>query len=226
MIEQSEEKVWITRTGKRFYPRKNNTADICVTLSEALKRGFSPSRGYNIQMRIKAKKEKELELRREKAEAEFGTINTFIFSKKPCKRKLEVVTNLEESRLLEIELNTIKRMLMIAGRISSSYGKSRYFYLRNKPGNNQNSIVEKVSLYKDKLYVSICVQFDDGAGTGINELMDVFFANNEYNGNVIEYDKYGDPHTHYFTYSQRDRAEVIRSILIEYIYHKYPEQFK
>ena len=225
MIEQSDEQVWITRTGKRFYPRKNNTADICVTLSEALERGLSPSREYNVQMRIKAKKEKELQLRREKAEADFGTINTFIFSKKPCKRKLDVVNKLEESRLLEIELSTIKRMLMQAGRINSSYGKSRYFRLRDKPGNHYNSIVESVSLYKDKPYISIYVQCDD-TDTSINELMGVFFANNEYKVSVIEYDKYGDPHTHYFTYLQHERAEVIRSILREYIYHKYPEQFK
>lgn len=225
MIEQSNEQVWITRTGKRFYPRKNNTADICVTLSEALERGLSPSREYNVQMRIKAKKEKELQLRREKAEADFGTINTFIFSKKPCKRKLDVVNKLEESRLLEIELSTIKRMLMQAGRISSSYGKSRYFRLRDKPGNNYNSIVEKVSLYKNTLYVSICIQLIN-TKTIINERMNVFFANNEYKGSAIDYDIGGNYHTLYFTYLQHERAEVIRSILREYIYHKYPEQFK
>lgn len=222
MIEQSEEKVWITRTGKRFYPRVNNTADICVTLSEALKRGLSPSREYNVQMRIKAKKEKELQLRREKAEADFGTINTFIFSKKPCKRKLDVVNKLEESRLLEIELSTIKRMLMLAGRRD---GKSRYFRLRDTPGNDYNSIVESVSLYKDTLYVSIWVQLIN-TRTSINERMNVFFANNEYKGSAIDYDRDGNSHTLYFTYLQHERAEVIRSILREYIYHKYPEQFK
>ena len=222
MIEQSNEQVWITRTGKRFYPRKNNTADICVTLSEALERGLSPSREYNVQMRIKAKKEKELQLRREKAEADFGTINTFIFSKKPCKRKLDVVNKLEESRLLEIELSTIKRMLMLAGRRN---GKSRYFRLRDTPGNDYNSIVESVSLYKDTLYVSIWIQ-PINTRTNINERMNVFFANNEYKGSAIDYDRDGNPHTLYFTYLQHERAEVIRSILREYIYHKYPEQFK
>lgn len=222
MIEQSDEQVWITRTGKRFYPRVNNTANICVTLSEALERGLSPSREYNVQMRIKAKKEKELQLRREKAEADFGNINTFIFSKKPCKRKLDVVNKLEESRLLEIELSTIKRMLMLAGRRN---GKSRYFRLRDKPGNNYNSIVESVSLYKDTLYISICIQLIN-TKTSINERMNVFFANNEYQGSAIDYDIGGNPHTLYFTYLQHEGAEVIRSILREYIYHKYPEQFK
>lgn len=225
MIEQSDEQVWITRTGKRFYPRVNNTADICVTLSEALKRGLSPSSGYITHMEIEAKKKKELELRRMKAEDKFGNINTFIFSKNSCKKKLEVVKNLREDQLLEIELGTIRKMLRTAGRISSSYGKSRCFRLRDKPGNNYNSVVESVSLYKDMLYVSICVQLIN-TRTSINERMNVFFANNEYNGSAIDYDRDGNPRTLYFTYLQHERAEVIRSILIEYIYHKYPEHFK
>ena len=224
MIEQSDEQVWITRTGKRFYPRKNNTADICVTLSEALKRGLSPSSGYITHMEIKARKEKELELRRMKAEDKFGNINTFIFSKNPCKKKLEVVKNLREDQLLEIELDTIRKMLRTAGR---RYGKNRYLNLRNKPGNNHNSTVKSVSLYSygDVLYVSIDIQCSNN-NTNINIPMDSFFNGKEYIGSIVEYDKYGDPHTRNFTYSQSEKAEVIRSILIEHIYHKYPEHFK
>lgn len=223
MIEQSEEKVWITKTGKRFYPRKNNTADICVTLSEALKRKLLPSFGYITHMEIKAKKEKELELKRLKAEDEFGNINSFIFSKKPCKKKLEVVKSLREDQLLEIELTTIKKMLRIAGR---RYGKNRVLNLRNKPGNNHNSTVKSVSYYSygDILYVSIDIQC--GNNTNINIPMDSFLNGKEYTSSIMEYDKYGDPHTRNFTYSQSEKAEVIRSILIEYIYHKYPEQFE
>jgi hypothetical protein len=77
----------------------------------------------------------------------------------------------------------------------------------------------------NRIYVSIDIQCGNN-NTNINIPMDSFFNGKEYTGSIIEYDRYGDPHTRNFIYSQSEKAEVIRSILREYIYHKYPEQFK
>lgn len=43
---RQKEVVWITKTGKLFYPKRNKSATIPITIFEARKKGYKPSRGY------------------------------------------------------------------------------------------------------------------------------------------------------------------------------------
>ena len=38
--------VWVSKTGKQYYPKRNKTATIALPLTEARRRGYKPSVGY------------------------------------------------------------------------------------------------------------------------------------------------------------------------------------
>ncbi len=46
--------VYVSRTGRQYYPRKTKTATIAIMLSEAVKRGYRPSRSYTTSLRRKS----------------------------------------------------------------------------------------------------------------------------------------------------------------------------
>ena len=50
---------------------------------------------------------------------------------------------------------------------------------------------------------------------------DDFFKKEEYRGTVIRNDRYGNPQTHYYVYDEKDKAEILKSICLEYIHAKY-----
>ena len=151
-------------------------------------------------------------------------INVEIFKRYVSKKKLEIINNLTTTELLAMKPETIKRIVKEAGR---SIGKSRDKVLRinhdRQRGNNWNSTVEAVELIKGNLYLNIYFQTDN-TDTNICEKYVTFMQVDEYHGKHYTTNYYGDSNPQYFTYTQKDKARVIKSILLEYLFTKYADK--
>ena len=151
-------------------------------------------------------------------------INQELFKRYAPKKKLEIINNLSTSGLLATTPETIKRIAKEAGR---SIGKSRDKVLRinqdRQRGNNWDSLVEAVEYIKDNLYLNIYFQMDS-TDTNICVKHEVFFKGEQYTGRYYTTNRYGDSVPHYFSYDRQDKAGVIKSILLEYVYTKYADK--
>ena len=148
-------------------------------------------------------------------------INVELFKRYAPKKKLEIINNLSTSELLATTPETIKRIAKEAGR---SIGKSRDKVLHidqdRRSGNNWNSSVEAIEYINGNLYLNVYFQMDS-TDTNICVKHEVFFKGGEYTGRHYTTNRYGDSVLHYFTYDRNDKAGVIKSILLEYVYTKY-----
>ena len=151
-------------------------------------------------------------------------INVELFKRYAPKKKLELINGLSQSELLVTTPETIKRIVKEAGR---SIGKSRDKVLRinqdRQRGNNWDSLVEAVEYIKDNLYLNIYFQMDS-TDTNICVKHEVFFKGEQYTGRYYTTNRYGDSVPHYFSYDRQDKAGVIKSILLEYVYTKYADK--
>ena len=151
-------------------------------------------------------------------------INQELFKRYSPKKKLGLINGLGQSELLATAPETIKRIAKETGR---SIGKSRNKVLRisndRRSGNNWNSDIEAVEFINGNLYLNIYFQMDN-TDTNICEKCLNFFKGEEYHGKHYTTNKYGDTIPHYFTYNQEDKAGVIKSILLEYVYTKYADK--
>ncbi len=148
-------------------------------------------------------------------------INQELFKRYKPKKKLDLIYQLSADELLATTPETIKRIAKETGR---SIGKSRNKVLRisndRRSGNNWNSDIEAVEFINGNLYLNIYFQMDN-TDTNICEKYLNFFKGEEYHGKHYTTNKYGDTIPHYFTYNREDKAGVIKSILLEYVYTKY-----
>ena len=80
--------------------------------------------------------------------------------------------------------------------------------------------MEGIWLHKGKLYAMAYIQLDHTDCEKAIPSND-FFKEGEYRGTIIREDHYGNPQTYYYVYDEKDKAEVIRSICLEYIHTKY-----
>ena len=122
---------------------------------------------------------------------------------------------------------TVTRIVKEAG---STVYKSRNKRLRidydRREGNNWNSTVESIELIKGRLFLDFYVQYEN-TDTNTSEEFDKFFdRRNSYRGEIRRLDRYGNGRTYYFNYDQSDKAQVMKSILLEYVYGKYNEKLK
>lgn len=151
-------------------------------------------------------------------------INQELFKRYAPKKKLEIINNLTTTELLNTTTETIKRIVKEAGK---SIGKSRDKTLRinrdRQAGNDWNSTIEAVEYVKGNLYLNIYFQMDS-TDTNICVKHEVFFNGDEYHGKHYTTNYYGDSIPHYFTYTQKDKAIVIKSILLEYLFTKYADK--
>jgi len=151
-------------------------------------------------------------------------INLELFKRYAPKKKLEIINNLTTAELLATTPETIKRIVKEAGR---SIVKSRDKVLRinqdRQSGNDWNSTVEAVEYIKGNLYLNIYFQMDS-TDTNICVKHEVFFSGDQYTGRHYTTNRYGDSVPHYFSYDRQDKAKVIKSILLEYVYTKYTEK--
>ena len=151
-------------------------------------------------------------------------INVELFKRYKPKTKLGLINGLSQSELLATAPETIKRIAKETGR---SIGKSRNKVLRisndRRSGNNWNSNIESVEFINGNLYLNIYFQMDN-TDTNICEKYLNFFKGEEYHGKHYTTNKYGDSIPHYFIYNREDKAGVIKSILLEYVYTKYADK--
>jgi hypothetical protein len=151
-------------------------------------------------------------------------INIELFKRTSPVRKIEIVNNLTQVELSSISKETILRIVKETGRRNSgTRNYELYIAPERRCGNNWNSEVEGTLLYKEKASVMVYVQFDN-TDTSLLIPFNDFFKKGEFRGTVKRDDRYGNPQTYYYVYNEKDKAEVIRSICLEYVNTKYKER--
>ena len=152
-------------------------------------------------------------------------INQLIFSRIAPQKKLKAIEKLTSSELWATP-ETITRIVKETGeRIGKSHNKGLYISRDRQQGNNWNSKVVAVELYKGTLYLDIYFQMDS-TDTNLSVPFSTFFSKGEYRGKHITTNRYGDEEPHYFRYDEDDKKMVLKSILLEYVYTKYESKLK
>lgn len=146
--------------------------------------------------------------------------NTELFTRKSIEKKANIVMALTKSDLLGITVDTVKRMVKETG-INRKGSRCKCLRIDDdrRKGNDWNSVVEAITMDKGKLYVYTYVQYSNTDRTMIVPYED-FFKRGEYMGTVKTTDGYGNPQTYYYRYNEGDKAEILRSICLEYLYSK------
>ena len=151
-------------------------------------------------------------------------INKIIFTRTQPQKKVDIINSLTEAELLATTGATVTRIVKEVG---STIYKTRDKRLRidydRRKGNSWNSAVENVDLVKGKLYVGFYIQYEN-TDTNTSDDYDNFFKRGNYRGEIRRLDRYGNGRTYYFCYDESDKAKVMKSVLLEYVYKKYSEK--
>lgn len=148
-------------------------------------------------------------------------INLELFKRYAPKKKLEIINSLSSSELLATSIDTIKRIVKEAGsNMYKSRNKRLSISSERRAGNDWNSIVEGIELRKGVLFLDCYFQMSH-TDTNVYAHYTDFIRRGEYRGTYTTTNRYGDLEPHYFTYRDEDKANVIRSILLEYVNSKY-----
>ena len=151
-------------------------------------------------------------------------INELIFSRTQPQKKIDIINALSEDELLSTSEATIKRIVKDAGRrMWKTRDKELRISHERRAGNAWNSLIEAVELIKGRLYLEVYLQYEN-TDTSTSEEYDDFFRNGNYRGEVRRLDRYGNGRTYYFLYNLSDKASVMKSILLEYVYTKYADK--
>ena len=148
-------------------------------------------------------------------------VNTELFKRISPEKKIEIIKNLTQAELFGVSEATLLRIVKDAGRRNpGTRNYELYIHPDRRAGNRWNSEVKGIWLNKGKLYVMVYIQLDH---TDCEKTIpsDDFFKKEEYRGTVIRNDRYGNPQTHYYVYDEKDKAEILKSICLEYIHAKY-----
>lgn len=148
-------------------------------------------------------------------------INTEIFKRYAPGKKLRIIMELTNQELMAITPETVTRIVKEVGdNVYKSRNKRLYISARFRTGNNWDSTFTGVELIRGKLYVILYIQYSN-TDTDAIETYNKFLTAGNYRGTVTYEDRYGNPQTDYYTYSERDKARAIRSLLLEYVQRKY-----
>ena len=151
-------------------------------------------------------------------------INELIFSRTQPQKKIDIINALSEDELLSTSEATIKRIVKDAGRrMWKTRDKELRISHERRAGNAWNSLIEAVELIKGRLYLEVYLQYEN-TDTSTSEEYDDFFRNGNFRGEVRRLDRYGNCRTYYFLYNLSDKASVMKSILLEYVYTKYADK--
>ena len=146
-------------------------------------------------------------------------INTEIFRRTLPHKKLDIIDKLTENELLNITESTITKMVKDIG-TRPSHSRNKMLYLTNRIGNNWNSTVEGVGIFRGILHISFYIQYQNTDTTRYVQFKE-FLTGKEFRGYLSYDDRYGNKQTSYYTYNESDKARVIRNLCIEYIIRKY-----
>ena len=148
-------------------------------------------------------------------------INIELFKRTTPVKKIEIIENLTQTELGRVTEETILKIVKETGRrLTGSRNYEFYVNPDRRKGNNWNSVVEGLWLYKGKLSVMIYVQYGNTDSSLIVPFQ-YFFKKGDFRGTVKRDDRYGNPQTYYYVYDEKDKAEIIRSFCLEYVNTKY-----
>ena len=148
-------------------------------------------------------------------------INKFIFSRTAPAKKIEVVESLNQAELLRIRPTTISKIIKEAGtRLYKSRDKELSISCPRRTGNNWNSTIEGVRHCKGNLLLDLYILFEN-TDTNTSVSPADFLKSGDYRGSIVRNDRYGNPRSYYFTYSEADKARFVRQLLKEYLWRKY-----
>ncbi len=153
-------------------------------------------------------------------------VNEFIFSRTQPSRKIDAIKALTNDELLSVSEATVNRIVKDAGRkIGRTRDRELNISRDRRAGNAWNATVDGIDLIKGKLYVEVYLQYEN-TDTSTSENYDDFFRKGNFRGEVRRSDRYGNGRTYYYLFDNSDKASVIRSVLLEYVYTKYAEKLK
>lgn len=154
-------------------------------------------------------------------------INQFIFSKTQPKKKVETIEALTVDELLAVTESTVIRIVKEVGqRRDKSRDKELRIDYDRRCGNNWNSTIEGVDLIRGRIHLNIYIQYEN-TDTNTSEAFDEFFNRwNTYRGEIRRLDRCGNGRTYYFNYDLSDKARVMKSILMVYVYKKYASKIE
>ena len=119
---------------------------------------------------------------------------------------------------------SVKKRLSVSLRTQAvGFGKpetSGSVLVRNDEQGTLGTPLDEVQLIKGKLHLEVYLQYEN-TDTSTSEEYDEFFRNGNYRGEVRRLDRYGNGRTYYFMYNPSDKASVMKSILLEYVFTKY-----
>ena len=151
-------------------------------------------------------------------------INQEVFKRDAPKKKLDLINGLSETELLATTPETLMRIVKEAGtKVGTARSKVLRISSERRSGNNWNSTVESVEIHRSKLMLDIYVQMDSTDTNHFEPYLN-FSKDGNYTGKVYTTNYYGDSVPHYFTYDRQDKAGVIKSILLEYLFTKYADK--
>lgn len=142
-------------------------------------------------------------------------INKYIFSRTKAPEKIKTIEEMNDRDLLKVTKDTLMKIVTKAGEGDS---KIKTLYIKDSKGNNWNSSVNSIYTYKHNLYIDCYLQYSN-TDTNVQEIYEKFFCNGTYHGSTERYDSYGNSRTFYFNYDEDEKAAVIKSILLQYIYN-------
>lgn len=151
-------------------------------------------------------------------------INEELFKRYAPKKKLEIINNLTTAELLATTPETLMRIVKEAGtKVGTARSKVLRISSARRSGNDWNSTVESVEIHRGKLMLDIYVQMDSTDTNHFEPYLN-FRKDGNYTGKVYTTNRYGDQVPNYFIYNREDKAGVIKSILLEYVYTKYADK--
>jgi len=153
-------------------------------------------------------------------------INIELFRRYKPDKKVQIIMELTEDELLAITPATVTRIIKEAGTrlYKSSRNKRLWIPDQFRTGNHWNSSFNGIELIKGKLYVSLYVQYSN-TDTDTDATYNEFFSRGDYRGHICYEDRYGNPHTDYYTYTPSDKARALRSLLLTYVQRKYKSYY-
>lgn len=119
-------------------------------------------------------------------------VNIELFKRTTPVKKIEIIENLKQDELLGISKETILRIVKETGRRKTgSRNYEFYVHPNRRRGNDWNSIIEGIWLYKGKLSLITYIQLDD-TDTSIIVPLNDFFKEETFRGSIKTEDFYGN----------------------------------
>ncbi len=130
------------------------------------------------------------------------TLNGILFGVGNHHTRVARITNLTCDELMAISESTIIKIIEQAGENNTLAIRSRF-----RKGNNCNSEIENVHIHNGSVFVTLTI-LGDSTDTSISERFATFFRRGEYVSSANRLNIFID-------YKESDKAEVMRSILLE-----------